>query len=131
MDDRLGDVDTNIFKLSDETAVVSEMFEQYDQIYGEFDAMRLEQQRFHTWETNHLSQLLSHHHIDHTCYDQTRYSYVPNIPDLGVQQGVNFMANPQDFSTAPTASTNPFGLFGTLGARPSTSHHPRNDMDEE
>ncbi|GKC72949.1 hypothetical protein Tco_1118832 [Tanacetum coccineum] len=41
MDDRLGDIDSNIFKLSDEvenfTAVVSGMSEQYDQFYGEFD----------------------------------------------------------------------------------------------
>ncbi|GJR80491.1 transcription factor MYB44-like protein [Tanacetum coccineum] len=100
MDDRLGNIDSNIYTLSNEvkdlTAVV-----------------------------------VSHHHIDHTRYDATRYSYVPDIPDLGVQQGVNFMASPQDFSTAPTAFTDPFGLFGTPGAGPSTSHHPGNDMDEE
>nr|GEY44307.1 hypothetical protein [Tanacetum cinerariifolium] len=82
MDDRLGDMDTNIFKLSDEfenlTAVMSEMFEQYDQFYREIDAM-----------------------------------------------------SQQYFSTAPTAYTDLFGLFGTLDAGPSTSHHPENDMDEE
>ncbi|GJY87695.1 hypothetical protein Tco_0502323 [Tanacetum coccineum] len=41
MYDRLGDIDSNIFKLSDEvenfTTVVSRMSEQYDQFYGEFD----------------------------------------------------------------------------------------------
>ncbi|GJW28122.1 hypothetical protein Tco_0044997 [Tanacetum coccineum] len=44
MDDRLGDIDPNIYKLSDKvenlTAVVSEMSKQYDQFYGEFDAIR-------------------------------------------------------------------------------------------
>ncbi|GJZ04319.1 hypothetical protein Tco_0537594, partial [Tanacetum coccineum] len=72
--------------------------------------------------------LLSYHHIDHTRYDGTRYSYVRDIPDLGVQQGVNFMTSPQIFSTAPT---DPFGLFSTPGAGPSTSHNPGNDMDKE
>ncbi|GJS78239.1 putative reverse transcriptase domain-containing protein [Tanacetum coccineum] len=99
MDDRFVNIDTNIYKVSDEvenlTAVVSGMTEQYDQFYGEFNTLRMEQQRFHTWETDHLSQLLAHHHIDHTRYDATRYSYVPDIPDLGVQQGVNFMASPK------------------------------------
>ncbi|GKG61211.1 hypothetical protein Tco_0618936, partial [Tanacetum coccineum] len=32
---------------------------------------------------------------------------------------------------APTAPTDPFGLFSTPGAGPSTSHNPENDMDEE
>ncbi|GJT94677.1 hypothetical protein Tco_1090195 [Tanacetum coccineum] len=53
------------------------------------------------------------------------------IPNLGVQQGVNFMASLQDFSTTPTAFTDPFGVFRTPGAGPSTSHNFRNDMDEE
>ncbi|GJR79986.1 hypothetical protein Tco_0150771 [Tanacetum coccineum] len=133
MDERMRDMDTNIFKLSYDveelTAVVSGMSEKYDQFYGEFNTMREEQQRFYSWEMDHLSQLLAHHHISHTCYDSTKYSYVPNIPDLGVQQGVNFMASPQDFSTTP--ATDPFGSFRTPDAGPSTSQNPRNDMDEE
>ncbi|GJX10330.1 hypothetical protein Tco_0200189 [Tanacetum coccineum] len=48
-----------------------------------------------------------------------------------VQQGVNFMSIPQIFSTAPTTSPNPFGLFNDAGAGPSTSHNHGNDMDEE
>ncbi|GJS82933.1 hypothetical protein Tco_0749474 [Tanacetum coccineum] len=104
MDDRLGDIDTNIYKLSN-------------------DVEELTTQRFQTWETDHLSQLLAHHHINHTRYDGTRYTYVPDILDLGVQQGVNFMASLQDFSITPTASTDLFGMFGTPGARPSTSHN--------
>ncbi|GJV94651.1 hypothetical protein Tco_1546228 [Tanacetum coccineum] len=107
------------------------MSEQYDQFYAEFDRMRLEQDRFHTWNTDHMSQLLSYHHIDHTHYDGTRYSYVPDIPYLRVQQGVNFMTSPQIFSIAPTAPNDPFGLFGTLDAGPSSSHNPGYDMDEE
>ncbi|GKE33025.1 hypothetical protein Tco_1452347 [Tanacetum coccineum] len=89
MDERIGDMDTNIFKLRNDveelTAVVSEMSEQYDQFYRELNSMREEQQRFHAWETDHLSQLLAHHHIGHTRFDSTQYSYVPDIPDLGVQ----------------------------------------------
>ncbi|GJU37136.1 hypothetical protein Tco_1185490 [Tanacetum coccineum] len=85
MDERMSDMDTNIFKLNNDvdelTAVVSGMSEQYDQFYREFNTMREEQQ------------------------------------------------SPQDFSTAPI--TDPFGLFGTLGAGPSTSQNPRNDMEEE
>ncbi|GKE05882.1 hypothetical protein Tco_1397900 [Tanacetum coccineum] len=50
MDDRLGDMDTNIYKLSNDvkdlTYVVSGMYEQYDQFYGEFGQMRMEQERF-------------------------------------------------------------------------------------
>ncbi|GJW51928.1 hypothetical protein Tco_0093279 [Tanacetum coccineum] len=50
MDDRLGDMDTNIYKLSNDvedlTYVVSGMSEQYDQFYGEFRQMRMEQERF-------------------------------------------------------------------------------------
>ncbi|GKB20704.1 hypothetical protein Tco_0854627, partial [Tanacetum coccineum] len=48
MDDRLGDMDTNIFKPSnnveDLTYVVSGMSEQYDQFYGEFKQMMIEQE---------------------------------------------------------------------------------------
>nr|GEW31151.1 hypothetical protein [Tanacetum cinerariifolium] len=106
MDDMLGDIDSNIYTLSnkvkDLTVVVSRMSEQYDRFYQEFDRMRLEQDRFHTWKTNHMSQLLSYHHIEHTRYDGTRYSYASNVPNLGIQQGVNFMTSPQIFSTAPT-----------------------------
>nr|GEY78795.1 hypothetical protein [Tanacetum cinerariifolium] len=58
-DDRLGDIDSNIYTLSTEvedlTAVVSGMSEQYDQFYGEFYRMRLEQDRFRAWNTNHMS----------------------------------------------------------------------------
>ncbi|GKB36035.1 hypothetical protein Tco_0880977 [Tanacetum coccineum] len=135
MDDRLWDIDTNIYKLSNDvedlTYVVSRMSEQYDQFYGEFRHMRIEQERFHNWNTDHLSKLLAYHHIDHTRYNGTRHSYVPNIPDLGVQQGVNFMSSPQVFSTAPTASPNPFGYFDASGAGTSTSQNPGNDIDEE
>ncbi|GKA32553.1 hypothetical protein Tco_0718920 [Tanacetum coccineum] len=50
MDDRLGDMDTNIYKLSNDvkdlTYVVSGMYEQYDRFYGEFGQMRMEQERF-------------------------------------------------------------------------------------
>nr|GEU63689.1 ribonuclease H-like domain-containing protein [Tanacetum cinerariifolium] len=86
MDDRLGDMDTNIYKLSNDvenlTYVVSRMCEQYDQFYREFGQMRMEQERFCNWNTDHLSQLLAYHHIDHTRYDGTQCSYVTNIPDL-------------------------------------------------
>ncbi|GKE98641.1 hypothetical protein Tco_0021992 [Tanacetum coccineum] len=37
----------------------------------------------------------------------------------------------EDFSTAPTTSTDLFGVFGTPDAGPSTSYNPRNDMDEK
>ncbi|GKG07078.1 hypothetical protein Tco_0330047, partial [Tanacetum coccineum] len=105
------------------------IFEQYDQFYGEFGQMRMEQERFYNWNTDHLSQLLAYHYINHICYDGTRYSYVPNIPDLGVQEGVNFMSNPQVFSMVPTASPNPFGYFDAFGEGTSTSQSLRKDMD--
>ncbi|GKF56218.1 hypothetical protein Tco_0166558, partial [Tanacetum coccineum] len=63
---------------------------------------RTEQERFLTWNTYHLLQLLAHHHIDHTRYDGTPYAYVLDIPDLGVQQGVNFMSNTPIYSTDPS-----------------------------
>ncbi|GJV75245.1 hypothetical protein Tco_1506829 [Tanacetum coccineum] len=92
MDDRLGDINSNIYRLSNEveelTKVVSGMSEQYDPFY--------------------------------------------DIPDLGVQQGVNFTSSPQTYSTAPFATpADPFGLFGSLGDSPSTSQRPGNDMDED
>ncbi|GJX38966.1 hypothetical protein Tco_0252269, partial [Tanacetum coccineum] len=91
MDERMGDMDTNIFKLRNDVdeliAVVSGMSEQYDQFYKEFNTMREEQQRFYSWEMDHLSHLLAHRHIDHTRYDSTQYSYVLNIPDLGFNKG--------------------------------------------
>ncbi|GJV06185.1 hypothetical protein Tco_1343841 [Tanacetum coccineum] len=87
MDDRLGDIDSNIYTLSNEvedlTAVVFRMSKQYDQFYRQFNRMRLEQD------------------------------------------------SPRIFSTAPTAPSNPFSLFGTPAVRPSSSHNPKNDMDEE
>ncbi|GKF57596.1 hypothetical protein Tco_0171133, partial [Tanacetum coccineum] len=47
MDDRMGDIYTNIFKLSNNveelTDVVSGMSKQYDQFYEEFNTMREEQ----------------------------------------------------------------------------------------
>nr|GEV87138.1 hypothetical protein [Tanacetum cinerariifolium] len=81
---------------------------EYDQFYGEFGQWRTDQERFISWNTNHLSQLLAHHHIDHTRYDGTHYSYVPTIPDLGVQQGVNFMCGTPAYSTAPSPSASQF-----------------------
>ncbi|GJT66780.1 hypothetical protein Tco_1018260 [Tanacetum coccineum] len=66
------------------TYVVSGMSEQYDQFYKDFGQWQTEQERFHTWNTDHLSQLLAHHHIDHTCYDGTPYYYVPTIPNLEI-----------------------------------------------
>ncbi|GJU24419.1 hypothetical protein Tco_1163040, partial [Tanacetum coccineum] len=80
-------------------------------------------------ELDEFCRLLSYHHLDHTYFDGTQYTYVPNIPDLGVHHGVNFMSNPQTYFTAPPdPSANPFGLFGDV---PSTFHHCENDMDEE
>ncbi|GJV00063.1 hypothetical protein Tco_1329333 [Tanacetum coccineum] len=56
----------------------------YEQFYEDFGQWRTEQERFISWNTDHLSQLLAHHHIDHTRYDGTYYSYVPSIPDIGI-----------------------------------------------
>ncbi|GJV20737.1 hypothetical protein Tco_1369757 [Tanacetum coccineum] len=80
--------------------------------------MKMEQERFQTWNADHLSHLLSYHHINNTRYDGTHYSYVPNIPDLRVQQGVNFMSSTPVYSTAPSQSPspNPFELFGDADA---------------
>ncbi|GJV30288.1 hypothetical protein Tco_1386736 [Tanacetum coccineum] len=122
MDKRLGEMETDISKLrgdiDDLTYVVSGMFERYDQFYGEFGQMKMEQKRFQTWNPDHLSQLLSYHHINHTRYDGTHYSYVPNIPNLRVQQGVNFMSSTPVYSISPSQSPspNPFELFGDADA---------------
>ncbi|GJR48300.1 hypothetical protein Tco_1316403 [Tanacetum coccineum] len=120
MDERLGDIETDISRLAGDvdelTYVVSGMSEQYDQCYGEFEQWKMEQERFLTWNTDHLSQLLAHHHIDHTRYDGTPYAYFPDIPDLGVQQGVNFMSSTPIYSTAPSPSPNLFGFFGDANA---------------
>ncbi|GKE42911.1 hypothetical protein Tco_1470195, partial [Tanacetum coccineum] len=125
MDERFGDIETDISRLAGDvdelTYVVSGMSEQYDQFYGEFEQWRTEQERFLTWNTDHLSQLLAHHHIDHTRYDGTPYAYFPNIPDLGVQHGVNFMSSTPIYSTSPSPSPNPFGFFCDANAGPSTS----------
>ncbi|GJY77252.1 hypothetical protein Tco_0482368 [Tanacetum coccineum] len=90
---------------------------------------RAEQERFLTWKTDHLSLLLEHHHIDHTCFNGTPYSYVPDILDLGVQQGVNFMSGTPVYSTAPSPSSSQFGMFNA-NAGPSTSQ-PQDDMHED
>ncbi|GKE39542.1 hypothetical protein Tco_1462947, partial [Tanacetum coccineum] len=129
----LGEIDDHIYKLGGEmeelTEVVSSMSEQYDEFYGDFRSMRLEQDRFQSWNMSYMSQLLSYHHLNHTRFDGSQYTYVPEILDLGVQQGVNFMSNPQTYSTAPSdPAANQFGLFGDA---PSTFHHHGNDMDEE
>ncbi|GJW41897.1 hypothetical protein Tco_0070696 [Tanacetum coccineum] len=135
MDERLGDIETDIPRLvgdiNELTYVVSGMSEQYDQFYGEFGHWRTEQERFLTWNTYHLSQLLAHHHIDHTRYNGTPYAYVSDIPDLVVQQGVNFMYSTPIYSTAPSSSPNPFGLFGDANAGPSTSQNQQDDMNED
>ncbi|GJW40949.1 hypothetical protein Tco_0066794 [Tanacetum coccineum] len=106
MDERLGEMETDISKLGsnvdDLTYVVSGMSEQYDQFYREFRQMRIEQERFQNWNADHLSQLLSYHHIGHTRYDGTHYSYIPNIPNLRVHQGVNFMSSTPVYYTAPS-----------------------------
>ncbi|GJY96582.1 hypothetical protein Tco_0513492 [Tanacetum coccineum] len=116
MDERLGEIVNDVNEL---TYVVSGMSEQYDQFYGEFGQWKTEQERFISWNTDHLSRLLAHHYIDHTRYDGTRYSYVPDIPDLGVQQGVIFMSGTPGYSTAPSPLATQFGMFGD--AHPSTS----------
>ncbi|GJV81886.1 hypothetical protein Tco_1517756 [Tanacetum coccineum] len=102
---------------------------EYDQFYGEFRLMRVEQERFHSWNSSHMSQLLSYHHLDHTRFDGTQYTYVIDILNLGVQQGVNFMSSPQTYSTAPPDPTaNLFVLFGDV---PSTSCNLENNMDKD
>ncbi|GJU46513.1 hypothetical protein Tco_1203779 [Tanacetum coccineum] len=90
----------------DDGAEQAEIGGQYDQFYGEFGQWRTEQERFISWNTDHLSQLLAHHHIDHTRYDGTRYSYVPDIPNLEVQHRVNFKSGTPGYSTVsfPSAS---------------------------
>ncbi|GJR45934.1 hypothetical protein Tco_1314037 [Tanacetum coccineum] len=125
MDERLGEIVNDVDKL---TYVVSGMSEQCDQFCEEFGQWRTEQERFNSWNTNHLSQLLAHHHIDHTHYDGTHYSYVLSIPDLGVQQGVNFMSGTPGYSIAPSPSASQFGMFGD--AYPSTSRN-QDDMNED
>ncbi|GJS23965.1 hypothetical protein Tco_0452597 [Tanacetum coccineum] len=81
------------------------------------------------YEIEEVIKLLSYHHLDHTYFDGTQYTYVPNIPDLGVEHGVYFISSPQTYFTAPPdPSANPFGLFGDV---PSTFHHCGNDMDKE
>nr|GEW05719.1 hypothetical protein [Tanacetum cinerariifolium] len=97
------------------------------------EGIGMEQERFQTWNADHLSQLLSYHYINHTRYYGAQYSYVPNIPDLGVQQGVNFMSSTPVYSTAPSQSLspNPFGFFGDATAGPSTSQNQGSDMNEE
>ncbi|GJW92805.1 hypothetical protein Tco_0172477, partial [Tanacetum coccineum] len=80
-DDGKNEVDEAV-EGQDNVEGVRRMSEQYDQFYDEFGQMKLEQQRFQTWNTDHLSQLLSFRHINHTRYDGTPYSYVQNIPDL-------------------------------------------------
>ncbi|GJU34608.1 hypothetical protein Tco_1182962 [Tanacetum coccineum] len=118
MDERLGEIVNDVDEL---TYVVSGMSEQYDQFYREFGRWQTEQERFISWNTDHLSQLLAHHHIDHTCYDGTHYSYVPSIPDLGVQQGVNFMSGTSGYFTAPSPFASQFGMFDD--DHPSTSRN--------
>ncbi|GJU56866.1 hypothetical protein Tco_1234632 [Tanacetum coccineum] len=104
------------------------MSEQYDQFYGVFGQWQTEQERFISWNTDYLSQLLAHHHIDHTRCDGTRYSYVLNIPDLRVQQGVNFMSGTPGYSTAPSPLASQFRMFDD--APPSTSRN-QDDMNED
>ncbi|GJT91746.1 hypothetical protein Tco_1080591 [Tanacetum coccineum] len=72
--------------------------------------------------------LSTHYHIDHIHCDGTHYSYVSNIPNLGVQQGVNFMSGTPGYSTAPSPSASQFGMFGD--AHPSTSRN-QDDMNED
>ncbi|GJV12808.1 hypothetical protein Tco_1354349 [Tanacetum coccineum] len=124
MDERLGEIVNDVDEL---TYVVSGIFEQYNQFYGEYEQWRTEQERFMSWNTDHLSQLLAHHHIDHTRFDGSYYSYVPPIPDLGLQQGVNFMSGTPGYSTALSPSASQFGMFGD--ANPSTSRN-QDDMNE-
>ncbi|GJX82728.1 hypothetical protein Tco_0332209 [Tanacetum coccineum] len=125
MDERLEEIVKDFDEL---TYVVSGMSEQYDQFYEEFGQWRTKQERFISWNIDHLSQLLAHHHIDHTRYDRTHYSYVPSILDLGVQQGVNFMSGTPGYSTAPSPSASQFGMLGD--AHPSTSRN-QDDMNED
>ncbi|GJZ81434.1 hypothetical protein Tco_0646428 [Tanacetum coccineum] len=125
MDEKLGEIVNDVDEL---TYVVSGMSEQYDQFYREFGQWRTEQERFISWNTDHLLQLLAHHHIDHTCFDGSHYSYVPPIPDLGVMQGVNFMSGTPAYSTVLSPSASQFGMFGD--AHPSTSRN-QDDMNED
>ncbi|GKA00195.1 hypothetical protein Tco_0672745 [Tanacetum coccineum] len=60
--------------------------------------------------------------------DGTYYSYVPNIPDLGVQQGVNFISGTPGYSTALSPFASQFGMFGD--AHPSTSRN-QDDINED
>nr|GEX43815.1 hypothetical protein [Tanacetum cinerariifolium] len=55
---------------------------------------------------------------------------VGDIPDLGVQQGVNFMSSTPIYSIAPSPSPNPFGLFGDANVGPSTTRSQQDDMNK-
>ncbi|GJR20867.1 hypothetical protein Tco_0969394 [Tanacetum coccineum] len=113
MNERLGDIETDISRL-----------------VGDVDELTYVE-RFLTWNTDHLSQLLAHHHIDHTRYNGTPCAYVLDIPNLVVQQGVNFMSRTPIYSTAPSSSPSPFGLFVDDNACPSTSRSQQDDMNED
>ncbi|GKB11122.1 hypothetical protein Tco_0845045 [Tanacetum coccineum] len=109
MDERLREMETNVasivIDIEELTYATSGMSEQYEQFYGELGQWRSEQER-------------------------TPYAYVPTIPDLGVQHGVNFMSGTPSYSTAPSPSpsTSQFGMFHDH-ARPSTAHQ-QDDMCE-
>ncbi|GKD78139.1 hypothetical protein Tco_1340760 [Tanacetum coccineum] len=109
MDERLGDIETDISRLAVEDRA------------GKVPNL----------EHGSLSQLLAHHHIDHTRYNGTPYAYVLNIPDLGVQHGVNFMSSTPIYSTAPFSSPNLFGLFGDDNVGPFISRNQQDDMNKD
>ncbi|GJV39808.1 reverse transcriptase domain-containing protein [Tanacetum coccineum] len=46
-------------------------------------------------------------------------------------KGVNFMSSTPIYSTAPSSSPNPFGLFGDANAGPFTSQNQQDDMNED
>ncbi|GJZ05341.1 hypothetical protein Tco_0538616 [Tanacetum coccineum] len=50
-----------------------------------------EKERFISRNIDHLSQLLAHHHIDHTRYDGTAILMYRTFLISGIQQGVNFI----------------------------------------
>ncbi|GJW66291.1 hypothetical protein Tco_0120715 [Tanacetum coccineum] len=118
---------------------IGEMLTEIPEVVGDDDVgvgldwlggWQTEQERFILWNIDHLSQLLAYYRIDHTRYDGTHYFYVPSIPDLGVNQGVNFMSGTPGYSTAPSPSpfTSQLGMFGD--AHPFTSRN-QDDMNED
>ena len=91
----LGHIDTKVTGvrsyMDDLASGIFGMSDQFDGFQTDMRRMHEEEQRYYQWNADRVSEMMTSMHLSHDRWNGSPYVYVPDIPDLGMQQGVTFM----------------------------------------